>query len=56
MKILLTADKIHVRGPKTTDNSYSITFEIGEYEREKVAELLRLTPGVIIQLTVETTE
>ncbi len=42
MKILLHPDKIKINGPKV-DNSYSITFDIGEYEREMIAQLVALS-------------
>lgn len=38
--IELHPDAIIVRGPKTTDKSYTVTLEVGEYERLQVAQLL----------------
>lgn len=48
--ITFTADRIKVTGPKI-DGSYSVTFETGEYEVEKVSEIMKLKPMVIV--TVE---
>lgn len=53
MKINLTSDKVSVRGPKV-DGSYVLSFEFGEYERKKIAELLAdLKPDETVELTVE---
>lgn len=52
-KITILADRIKINGPRV-DNSYTVTFEVGEYEREKVAKLLLLTnTNKTIKLTVE---
>ena len=53
MKINLTSDKVSIRGPKV-DGSYVVSFEFGEYERKKIAELLAdLKPDESVQITVE---
>lgn len=39
--ISFTADKVKVNGPKI-DGGYSVTFEVGQYEQEKVAELMKI--------------
>ena len=46
------ADRIKVSGPKI-DGSYTIVFEVGEYEQKKVAELLKLPQMTILSITVE---
>jgi len=45
------SDSVKVRGPKV-DNSWVLTFEVGEYEADKVAELVKVPPGKIIELIV----
>lgn len=52
MKILLHPDKIKINGPKV-DNSYTIAFDIGEYERELIAQLVALPIDAEIVLEVE---
>lgn len=52
MKILLHPDKIKINGPKV-DNSYTISFDIGEYERELIAQLVALPTDVEIILEVQ---
>ena len=49
-QITFGADNIVIRGPRV-DGTYSITFETGEYERDKVADLLKMdTP---VEVTVK---
>ena len=50
--IELLSDKLLIRGPRV-DGTFTISFEIGEYERNKVAELVNLDPGVALKLTIE---
>jgi hypothetical protein len=50
--LTVLADKVIIRGPKV-DGGFSITFEAGEYEREKVAGLLLIPSDTPIKLTVE---
>ncbi len=52
MKLKLVADKVLMRGPKA-DGSYQVTFEFGEYQKEKLAEILSLKTDEPIELTVE---
>jgi hypothetical protein len=40
-KIELVADKIKINGPRV-DNTYVITLEVGEYEQEKIAQLMSI--------------
>lgn len=51
--IQFRADKAIVRGPKA-DNSFAITFEVGEHGRQDVKELLGLEPEQVLKVTVET--
>ena len=50
--IQFNADKIRVSGPKI-DGSYTVTFEIGEYEQLKVAELLAVPQQTNVKVRVE---
>lgn len=40
------ADKVSIRGPKV-DGSYVVSLEVGEYERNKLTEILTLPEGVV---------
>ena len=53
-KIMFMADAIRVNGPRKTDNSFSVTFETGVYEKSKLADLLLLDPGQVLKVSVET--
>lgn len=56
MKLKLTADKVTIRGPKI-DGSLVITFELGEYQKDQWAELMRqLDFSNVVQLTIEQDE
>ena len=44
MKLELNADKITIRGPNV-DNGWKVTFDVGEYEFDKVAELVQMGQG-----------
>ena len=55
-KIMFMADAIRVNGPRKTDNSFSVTFETGEYEKSKLADLLLLDPGQVLKVSVETND
>lgn len=50
MKIEFTADSIKISGPKI-DGSYNLILEVGEYEKDKILEVMRLKPNykVIIE-------
>lgn len=39
MVISFTSDKVRINGPKV-DGSYTVTFDVGEYNQEQVAKLL----------------
>lgn len=43
------ADKIKISGPRV-DGSYNISFETGEYERNKIAELIKIEPPVMVSV------
>jgi len=45
MVIKLIADKIRLSGPKI-DGSYTITLEVGEYEKNNVARVLAMPEGI----------
>lgn len=48
----ITADKIKVNGPKV-DGGFTVSFDIGEFEQDKVASLLTIPQGQAIKITVE---
>lgn len=48
----LIADKISITGPKV-DGGFTVRFEVGEYEQDKIAELLKIPQQVPIKLSVE---
>ena len=50
--ITLIADKVRINGPKV-DGGLSITFEVGEYEQEKIAELLKIPQQTPLEVTVK---
>lgn len=52
MQIKLHADKLAIYGPKT-DGGLTLTFSIGEYEQEQVAQLLMIPQQTVLNLTVE---
>lgn len=50
--VTFLADKLKIVGPKV-DGSLSVTLDTGEYEQEKVAELLKLPTGTPLKVTIE---
>jgi hypothetical protein len=52
MRIELKSDKVKIYGPKV-DGSYLLSFEIGEYELDSMANILKLKQDEIINLTIE---
>lgn len=34
------ADSVSIRGPKETDSSYTVTFQVGEYQGKNIQPLL----------------
>lgn len=51
-EINFIADKLSVRGPKV-DGSWVISLETGEYEREKISELIKLKGNVKVTIEPE---
>ena len=51
MKLELQADRVKIYGPKV-DGGYTLTFDVGEYEVEKVAKLFLIKQGEIVNLTI----
>ena len=49
------ADKVKLSGPKV-DGSWSVTFEVGEYQVEKLATLLTLKDKAIMVSGIELNE
>ncbi len=54
--IQFKSDRVSIRGPKSTDNSYAVTFDCGEYTRQDIQALLGLEPGQVLTVTVGTDE
>ena len=53
--IKLNSDKVKINGPKV-DGSYTITFEVGEYEQGNIAKLLMIPQQTLIKLEVSIDE
>ena len=51
-KVEFHADKVKLSGPKL-DGSWTVSFETGEYEQEKLAELLKIPQQTALRVTVE---
>ena len=51
-KIEFVADKISIRGPRV-DGSWIISLETGEYEKEKVARLIKIEGNVKVIIEPE---
>ena len=49
-KIEFTADNIKISGPKI-DGSYNLVLEVGEYEKDKVLEVMRLKPNYTVTIS-----
>ncbi|MEM3077606.1 MAG: hypothetical protein QXW38_08335 [Candidatus Nitrosotenuis sp.] len=54
MKVKFQSDKVYIRGPKV-DGSYQVAFEIGEYQRPNIKDLVTVQDKVL-NITVEATE
>ena len=52
LSIRFSADKVKVFGPKV-DGSFTVTFDVGEYEQKKVAELLGIPQQTMLSVTIE---
>lgn len=50
--IKFTVDKVKVYGPKV-DGGWTVTFNVGEYEKEALSKLMLLETDKMIQITVE---
>ena len=42
-----------VRGPRASDGALTVTLETGEYQREQVAEVVRIPPNTPVKVTIE---
>ena len=51
MIVNFNSDKIKVNGPKV-DGTWTLSFELGEYEQGEVAKLMTIRQGKIIKLQV----
>ncbi len=50
--IQFNADKVSLTGPKI-DGSWKVSFDVGEYERDKLKALLDIGPETALAVTVE---
>jgi hypothetical protein len=50
--IEFNADKVKLNGPYA-DNGWKVTFEIGEYERRKLKDIIDIEPMTRIKVKVE---
>jgi hypothetical protein len=53
MKIKFNADRVKISGPRV-DESFLVSFETGEYEKSKLAELFLVPSETMLKVTVET--
>jgi len=51
----ILADKVKVNGPKV-DGSFTVAFDVGEYEQQKVAQLLAIPQNKVVKVTIEQDE
>ena len=51
-KIEFIADKITMRGPQA-DGNFVISLNVGEYEKEKIAQLIKLEGNVKVTIEPE---
>ena len=52
-KITFGADRVMVRGPRASDGALTVVIETGEYQREQVAEVVRIPPNTPVKVTLE---
>lgn len=52
-KITFGADRVMVRGPRASDGALTVVIETGEYQREQVAEVVRIPPNTPVKVTIE---
>lgn len=50
--ITFHADKVKVTGPKV-DGGFTVSFDLGEYDQDKVASLLTIPQDTVKKVTVE---
>lgn len=50
-KVSFTADKVRISGPKI-DGGYVISFEVGEYMKHKVAEIIGISQETSMKVVV----
>jgi hypothetical protein len=51
--IKFIADSVRVSGPRQTDGSFLIAFELGEYMAGKAGEMLQIPRGKNLKVTIE---
>lgn len=54
MKVSFHADKVKIAGPRV-DDSYTVTFEVGEYAYDDISQLPKLN-GEVIEVEVKNGE
>jgi len=50
--INLHADKVKINGPKV-DGTYTLSFDIGEYEQIKVMKIMAIPQNTSLKLTID---
>ncbi len=50
--IQFNADRVSLRGPKQ-DGTWTVSFDVGEYERDKLKALLDIGPETALAVSVE---
>lgn len=52
-QVQFKADTVRVSGPRQSDGSFLVTFELGEYMSGCVAKILSLPRGNILKVTID---
>jgi hypothetical protein len=55
MRIEFIADKVKIAGPRI-DSTYTVTFEVGEYEQDQLGELMKIKQPAIFKVEVSNEE
>ncbi len=51
-EIEIISDKVSVNGPRI-DGTYKVTFEVGEYMRDKIGDIIKLPTDNALKVTIE---
>lgn len=52
-QIIFGADRVMVRGPRASDGTLTVSIETGEYQREQVAEVVKIPPNTPVKVILE---